>query len=195
MRVILIHGYNSSPDENFHPWLADELRSRGFEVLIPRLPLVEEPNVLECIQAVVTAAGRLDDQTIILGHSLGGVLALRYLEVAEAVSTPRAVILVGVPWFIRNEKVKTFFLSEFDFEVVMWKAKEFAVIHSHDDQIVPFDHAQKYAKMLGAELIAADGDDHYIGQRYPILLETVLKKAEALPEITPGQFLADDFGK
>ena len=41
MRVVLIHGYNSGPDQNFHPWLAAQLKDKGFEVIAPKLRLKE----------------------------------------------------------------------------------------------------------------------------------------------------------
>jgi hypothetical protein len=39
MRVILVHGFNASPEMNFHPSLAQALREKGFEVVTPRLTL------------------------------------------------------------------------------------------------------------------------------------------------------------
>ncbi len=193
MRIVLIHGYNSGPDQNFHPWLANELRERGFEVIAPKIPLEGEVDVLACIDALIKEVGQLDDETILLGHSLGAVLALRYLEAAEAMATPRAVILVGAPYQTKSEKTRNMFLSEFDYEVVMWKTKEFVVVHDKDDKLVPFDHAQKYQKMLQAELVESTGNDHYMDAEYKILLDTVLKKSEPLPEIQPGATLPDAY--
>lgn len=191
MRVVLIHGYNANPEMNFHPWLLKELKDRGVEVIAPKLPLEGEPSPLECVEALIQAVGQLDDQTVIVGHSLGGVVALRYLEAAEAASTPRAVILVGSPWLIKNEKIKSFFLSDFDYDVVMWKAKEFVIVHDKEDKLVPFDHAQKYAKMLGGELVATEGQDHFMEAEYPILLDVILRKLQPFPPIEPGMTLPD----
>lgn len=193
MRIVLIHGYHSSPAENFHPWLARELKNRGFEVIAPKLPLEGEVDALVCIEALVKAVGRLDEQTIILGHSLGGVLALRYLEAAEAASIPRACILVGAPWQTKSEKTRGLFLTEFDFDVVTWKAREFAIVHDKEDKLLPFDHAEKYARMLQAQLIETVGNDHFMDKEYPILLETVLKKSDPFPPMQPGMSLADDY--
>jgi len=195
MRAILIHGYNANPEMNFHPWLANELRNRGWEVIAPQLPLSDEPNPLESIQALEEAVGRLDSKTVIIGHSLGGVLALRYLEAAEAESTPRAVILVGAPWHVNSPKIKSFFMTEFDFDVVMWKAQEFVVVHDEGDKAIPINHAEKYAKVLGADFIKTTGNDHFTGEQYPELLDIILKKSEPLPEMAPGMSLEDDYAE
>lgn len=193
MRIVLVHGYNSSPEMNYNPWLAKELRDRGFEVIAPKLPMEGELEPIACIEALIKAVGRLDENTIIIGHSLGGVLALRYLEAAEAASTPRAVILVGAPWQAKSEKIRSMFLTDFDFDVLMWKAKEFVVVHDEQDALVPFDHAVKYQKMLGAEIVKTTGNDHFMNAEYPVLLETILKKSEPLPPIEPGMTLPDQY--
>jgi predicted alpha/beta hydrolase family esterase len=193
MRMILVHGYQANPDMNFHPWLRRELTARGFEVVSPPLPFSGEADPMECLKELERTVGRVDAQTMLLGHSLGGVLALRFLEAAEAAAPPQAVILVGTPWSIKSENARPFFLTEFDFEVVMWKAREFVVVHSKDDRLVPFDHAEKYAKVLEADLIATEGDGHYMGLEYPVLLKTILQKSEPSPDLAPGKSLPDDY--
>lgn len=193
MRIVLIHGYNSGPDQNYNPWLAEQLRAKGFEVIAPKLPLEGEPDAMLCIDALVQAVGRLDDKTIIVGHSLGAVLALRYIEAAEAASIPRAVVLVGAPWQTKSEKIKNLFLSEFDYDVVAWKAKEFVIVHDKEDKLVPFDHALKYQKMLNGELVETTSNDHFMDAQYPILLETIVKKTEPLPPIEPGYTLPNRY--
>ena len=45
-------------------------------MIAPKLPLEGEIDVLACIEAIVKEVGQLDEETIILGHSLGAVLAL-----------------------------------------------------------------------------------------------------------------------
>lgn len=57
--------------------------------------------------------------------------------------------------------------------------------------LVPFDHAEKYVRMLQAELIATNGNNHFMEKEYPILLETISKKTEPLPPMEPGMTLPD----
>jgi len=193
MRIILIHGFNANPEMNFHPWLRDELHQSGFEVLAPELPFSGEPDLAEWIKAMEEQVGRLESDDIILGHSLGGVMALRYLEAAEMTGTPKAVVLVAAPWNLKGNALQSFFTHELDADVLMWKANEFVIVHSKDDDKVPFDHAEKYAKMLKGKLLAREGEDHYMGEKYPVLLELIKKLAAKEYEINPGEGLPDDF--
>lgn len=193
MRVILIHGFNASPDKNFHPWLRDELHQAGFEVLAPALPFSGEPNLAEWLKTMETEVGRIESDDIILGHSLGGVMALRYLEAAEMTGTPKAVILVAAPWNLKGNALQSFFTHELDADVLMWKAKEFVVLHSKDDDKVPFDHAEKYTKMLKGKLVARENEGHYMDERYPVLLEIIKRLSEKEYEMNPGEGLANDY--
>ena len=148
MKIVLIHGYKSSPQGNFFPWLKDELRKKGHDVVVPELPHPDEPDAEEWTKVLVDEVGPIDNETIILGHSLGGALALRFLEAAEAYSTPKGVVLVSTPWRIGHELFHGFFMTELDFDVLAWKASFFTVVHSKDDDKIPFNHAQKYADVL-----------------------------------------------
>ncbi|MBU0531196.1 MAG: alpha/beta fold hydrolase [Candidatus Uhrbacteria bacterium] len=193
MRIILIHGFNANPEMNFHPWLRDELQKEGFEVLAPALPFSGEPVLADWLKAMEEQVGRLDPDDIILGHSLGGVMALRYLEAAEMTGTPRAVVLVAAPWNLKKNAMQSFFTHELDADVLMWKANDFIIVHSKDDDKVPFDHAEKYAKMLKGKLLTREGEDHYMAEQYPVLLKIVQRLAEKDYSIDPGEGLPDDY--
>src|SRR5437868_4960749 len=102
MRVILIPGYKASPETNFFPWLKKELIDRRFEVIVPELPNPAEPDRDLWTKAVIDACGILTDKDIVVGHSLGGATALRFLEAAEARTTPHACVLISTPWMITD---------------------------------------------------------------------------------------------
>lgn len=195
MRVILIHGFNASPDMNFHPWLRQQLVDRGFKVVAPTLELraSEEFDLPGIIDSMKKQIGVLGNDDIILGHSLGGLLALQYLQAVEMVETPRAMILVASPWKVAKPELQRLFMLDLDADVVMWKAREYVIIHSKDDKLVPIEHARLLANALKARLVETDGDDHYMGEEYPVLLETIEELAARPFEYAPGQALKNDF--
>jgi len=195
MRIILVHGFNANPNMNFHPWLRDELHAAGFEVVAPELPLSskEEFDLPKAIEIMKQQVGYLKNDDIVLGHSLGALVALQYLEAIEMTETPRAVILVAAPWNVSRPELRSLFVDDLDADVLMWKAREFVVIHSQDDKLVPVEHGRKLADQLRARLIETMGDDHYMAERYPVLLETIKQIASTPFEFTPGQTLEDVF--
>ncbi len=193
MRIILVHGYKSSPKSGFFPWLERELRARDFDVVAPELPNPEEPDRDVWTEALVKAAVPLTENTIIVGHSLGGAAALRMLEAAEARSTPHAMVMISTPWMIKDEKFRGFFMSELDFEVLMWRASKFVVIHAKNDPIIPVEHSTRYASAFHAKLITPEAGEHFQGEEYPIILQSILDVAAEPIVYEPGKSLADDY--
>ncbi len=100
--VVLLHGLTASP----RVWreFAQMRHTRGETVLVPRLPrhgyadldtrtlakLVEE-ELRTTATRVVTAASQLGDEIVIVGHSLGGALALHLAHEDARVSRAIAI--------------------------------------------------------------------------------------------------------
>ncbi|MFC1787884.1 alpha/beta fold hydrolase [Patescibacteria group bacterium] len=195
MRVILVHGFNADPTKNFHPWLAQELRQKGVEVITPELNLkagteLDLPVVIEQMKEQI---GYLKSDDILLGHSLGAFMILQYLEAVEMTETPRAIVMVASPWKVSRPELRRLFIVDLDADVLMWKAREFIVIHSKDDEMVPIDHGRRLAEAFKAKLIETKGCDHFMGEQYPILLETIDQIIKTPFEFAPGESLEDDY--
>ncbi|MEK7633133.1 MAG: alpha/beta fold hydrolase [Patescibacteria group bacterium] len=195
MRVILIHGYKATSKSGFFPWLERELRARDFDVVIPELPNPEEPDRDVWTETLVKTCAPLKETDIIVGHSLGGAAALRMLEAAEARSTPHAMVMISTPWMIKDDKFRGFFMSELDFEVLMWRASKFVVIHALNDSIIPVDHAKRYASVFHAKLVTPETGEHFQGEEYPIILQSILDVAAEPIVYEPGKSLADDYAE
>jgi predicted alpha/beta hydrolase family esterase len=195
MRVILVHGFNSSPEQNFHPDLARSLREKGFEVVTPRLTLKTEGEIdlPAIIEEMRTQIGILKSDDILLGHSLGAFIILQYLEAVEMVETPRAVVMVAAPWKVMKPELRRLFLVDLDADVLMWKAREYVVVHSKDDTMVPIDHARRLAEAFKATLVETDACGHFMDACYPLLFDVIERLAATPFEYAPGQALADQF--
>ncbi|PIQ67477.1 hypothetical protein COY25_03910 [Candidatus Uhrbacteria bacterium CG_4_10_14_0_2_um_filter_41_7] len=194
MKIVLVHGYKSSPDQDFFPWLRAELVKLGHQVVLPNYINASTPDRDEWTKFLVDEVGALDENTIIVSHSIGAVLALRLLEAAEAYSTPKGMVLISAPWMIGSEEFRHFFLSELDFDVLAWRAKFFKILHAKDDKVIPFDHAKKYAQVLHGELIEGSvGAGHYKGDKYPEILDLVKRVIDTPVVYEPGQGLEDEY--
>lgn len=193
MRIILVHGYKASPKTNFWPWLQRELTDRRFEIVMPELPTPENPDRDAWTKALLEAVGPLSDQDILVGHSLGGAAALRLLEAAEARTTPHACVLISTPWMIKDERFRSFFLTELDHDVLMWRASKFVVVHAKDDGVIPVSHADRYAQVFHANLITPEAGGHFDGPEYPAILDAILKVAEEPIVYAPGMSLPDEY--
>lgn len=195
MRIILIHGFNATSQDNFHPWLAAKLRAQGYDVVTPTLALSssDELDLPLIIEDMKRQVGYLKSDDILLGHSLGAFIILQYLEAVEMTETPRAVVLVAAPWKVSNQNLSRLFIMDLDADVLMWKAREYVVVHSIDDKLVPIDHGRRLAKALKARLVETQSDGHYMESEYPVLFETLQAIATTPFEYAPGEILEDEF--
>lgn len=154
MRVIIIHGTNGSPDENWLPWLADKIRSTGNEVVIPTFSTPEGQNLDNWRVAFAEQTGELTESTILVGHSMGVGLILRLLEsskvpIAGSFLVSGFVSTLGDDFF--DPLVKSFFQKPFDWKRIKQNAGKAFVYHGTDDPYVPTSHADEIAKELGVK--------------------------------------------
>ncbi|TAK04121.1 alpha/beta fold hydrolase [Patescibacteria group bacterium] len=196
MRAILVHGFNSTPDGQFIPSLAGALRDRGFDVVTPRLGLKlgedGELKLPEIVESLRSQVGPVTGDDVFVGHSLGAFIILQYLEAVEMTETPRAVVMVAAPWKVSNQALRRLFIVDLDADVLMWKAREYVVVHSKDDTMVPIDHAKRLAESFRAKLVETDGCGHFMDAEYPILVE-VIEDLKSRPfEFAPGHSLHDE---
>jgi predicted alpha/beta hydrolase family esterase len=170
LNVVLFHGYAEMPELYWLPWVHKRLEDAGHQVWAPFLPNPLQPDLRKWIKATSAQAKNWDENTIIIGHSMGGVLALRLLETVVK-RRVRAVILVGTPFAstLKLDWFMTFFGRPVDWATTKAHAKAFTVIQSDNDPIVPPDHAIRYQERLAARLVTTRRDGHFLGLKAPII--------------------------
>lgn len=168
--IVLFHGYAEIPEMYWLPWMHKRLEDAGHQVWAPALPDPLKPDLKKWLKATAAQAKTWDENTIVIGHSMGGVLAVRLLEkiVKRRV---RAVILVATPFAstLKFDWFLTFFGRPFDWARIKSRAKAFTVIQSANDPIVPADHALRYVERLDARLVTTKKDGHFLALRSPII--------------------------
>ncbi|MFH2136572.1 MAG: leucine--tRNA ligase [Patescibacteria group bacterium] len=82
-KVLLIHGFEGSGEGNWLPWLKKELEARGFEVFNPTISTSEHPTVESWMEELMPFMGKMGEDDIIVGHSLGSKAALHLVEKAK----------------------------------------------------------------------------------------------------------------
>src|SRR3989338_10420544 len=172
-RFLLLHGRQGSSKTEFHSWLKAELEKRGYEVETVDMPHPDEPNDSEQTD-YVEKHFTLDERTVIIGHSFGGVVALRLLERGHKV---RRVVLVSTPFsgkFLDNKARKSVTAAlkkGFDFKTIKNNARTFMVVPDGQDPVVPASDAQTYVRELGAVFMAGKANTpHFTDAKEPDVL-------------------------
>ncbi|MFZ2594052.1 MAG: alpha/beta fold hydrolase [Minisyncoccia bacterium] len=76
---VILHGFTGRADKNFLPNLKKSLEKNGHSVECPQMPNTDKPREIEQVQYVIDSC-TIDENTIIVGHSLGAVVAMKVLE-------------------------------------------------------------------------------------------------------------------
>ncbi len=172
-RFVVLHGRNGSPTSDTFPWIKSELEKLGYEVEVPSLPHAEEPNDQEQAD-YVEANCHLDGNTAIIGHSFGGVVAMRLLERGVKVNR---VLLLSTPFsgVFNDGKVRASVTEAcekgFDFDVIRKNAKAFLIMPDERDHIVPIEDARAWTANLKGILVPGRGEvPHFSGKKEPDVL-------------------------
>ncbi|MDD3119913.1 MAG: class I tRNA ligase family protein [Candidatus Gracilibacteria bacterium] len=80
LKVLILHGLGDTNQNNWHPWLKKELEKYGVEVFAPNLINPLEPILEDHLKQLEEYKDRIDENTIIIGHSLGCVTVLHFVD-------------------------------------------------------------------------------------------------------------------
>lgn len=79
-KILILHGRWWDWNENWFPWLKEELESKWFQVLIPKLPNTNNPNLREQLDYILDYYNNVWNIDYIIWHSLGCQLAIYLIE-------------------------------------------------------------------------------------------------------------------
>lgn len=168
-KVILIHGYTSSPKREKYQIISKELTNLGIEHSIPAFPGGKHPHSKKWLEIIDKETKNATKPVVLIGHSLGTRAALLYLDKFE--KKVDTVILIS-PFnnaFEKNRKRRDGAYSDFfdyalDIEKIKKLANKFIVVHSKDDDSINYKQGAEIANELGAKLITYENLGHFCGE-------------------------------
>jgi len=161
-RVFIVHGWKSKPSSNWFPWLKAQLRMWPVDARVLAMPNPEKPKRETWVKTIAKAVNVPDEDTFFVGHSLGGIAILRYLESLPKKTRVGGIILVaGFPESIDRSEIMTFFEKPLDYEKIRQiVGLNIVAIQSTNDPYVPFEHGEKLRDALAAKLIVIESGGH-----------------------------------
>src|SRR3989344_6374953 len=161
-RVFIIHGWVGKPDRHWYPWLKAQLESNDIEVAVPAMPNTEEPKLAVWLKKIKETVKKNDEETYFIGHSLGAVTILRYIEKLAPKEKVGGVVLVGGLIVTHKKKLADFLKDELDYKKIKSHiTKKIVATHSDNDPVVPLSDAELVRDNLGAELIIVPKAWHF----------------------------------
>jgi len=181
-RVVIVHGYESSPDANWFPWLQSTLEAEGIAVTVVPLPDPDDPDKAAWENAVSAALGMPDAATVVVAHSLGAVTALQVLAAKpEPWELGGLVLVAGFTEPLKAlPELDGFLATDVDVERVATRIGQRTVIRSDADPFVPPAASDDLAKRLDARLQIHPGAGHFMTDdgvtSLPALLDLILSR-------------------
>ena len=183
---VILHGYTGRNDKNFIPWLKHELEQRGAKVQAPQLPNTDNPTEVEQVQYVLDHV-QFDENTVLIGHSLGGLVAMRVLE--KLPHKIHHLVLVApsvLPQFYDKDyeidaatgERKRFidhFSYDFDFGKISSQAVHKTILQDNNDSESRKPSMRYIAENIGATLCKTVANKrHFVAEQEPFILEKLL---------------------
>jgi predicted alpha/beta hydrolase family esterase len=162
--AVIVHGFKGTPDTNWKPWLKHELETKGINVDVPTMPNTNKPLLSEWMSSLASVVGMPDSETYLIGHSLGCITILQYLQTLPEGQKINAAVLVagfGQRFDKYNGEHDSFFETELDWQVIKNRCEKFIVIHSKDDRNVEVKQSVFLRDNLNAELILVNNMGHF----------------------------------
>lgn len=186
-QVVVIHGGDTfdTQDEyinflkEFKIDSLDYFRKRGwkkdlqsklgdeYDVILPEMPNKFNAKYEEWKIWFDKLPPLLDDNIILVGHSMGGVFLAKYLAEDRLEKSIRGTFLIAAPF------EGDFHLPQ-DIRLLAEQGGKIFLYHSKDDTQVPFNELTKYQKALpNATARIFDNRGHFNQEEFPELVEDI----------------------
>ena len=162
MKAYLIHGAYGNPEENWLPWLRRELENVGFSVIAPAFPTPQNQSLEEWNNVFISELATLDQETILVGHSLGCPFILNLLE-ENTVSVAGCYFVAGFHTLLNHEIDiinKSFVDKTFDWDLIKSRSNIFEVFYGSNDPYIDTSVSESLATHLDADSHRVEGGGH-----------------------------------
>lgn len=157
-KILILHGWEGNPTLYWFPKAKKMFENEGYKVFTPELPGGYYPKKEEWLNIIRDYSP--DENWILIGHSLGGVAILKYLE--ETMKPVKKVILIATPFEPMSfSPIANFFTGGFNWEKIQKNSAEIIIMNETNDTVVPLEHGKKYSKELGVDLDIIPGGTHF----------------------------------
>ena len=183
-QVLFIHGGGQGAyeaDKELAANLRDELGAT-YDVRCPEMPDEESPEYETWKEEIQRELAALDGEVILVGHSLGAWILLKYLSEEEVEKPVAGLFLVATPyvgtggWEVEEDALREDFAAKLPLRLPVF------LYHSHDDEVVSFAHLALYeSKLPQATIRELDGRGHQFNNDMSIVAKDIKSLERSAP--------------
>jgi leucyl-tRNA synthetase/phosphoglycolate phosphatase-like HAD superfamily hydrolase len=174
---VILHGFQGSAKRNFIPWLKKELEARGHEVEALELPNSDHPHESEQVGHVIKNC-KFDENTVVIAHSLGSVVALKALmKMNKKISGLVLVASAVSPSFSTDNEERPYwkdFNWDFDYGQIQKLTDGKIAVLSDKKETKRATYLKDLSTKLEAILIEVNSnEEHFCAEEEPEILRSV----------------------
>lgn len=161
-KLFIIHGYQANPNSHWFNWLAQKIQCYDYTTDIIELPNPHNPDYHAWYKTLKQHMDHeLNNQTIIVAHSLGVITTLNYL--ARLTKSPNIKALIVISGFY--EKLSN--LPELDAYISQTminkvNAQHIVALAATNDPIVDNTASKRLSQRLNINTIDIEHDGHFL---------------------------------
>jgi predicted alpha/beta hydrolase family esterase len=145
-----------------------------YTVLMPSMPNKTNARYKEWKLYFDNLTSILEDDCILIGHSLGAIFLAKYLSENKLARHVKATILVAAPFEDESTEDLTDFKLETVTELFKQQAGKVIFYFGSDDPVIALSEMEKYqAELPNAEYNVLSAPDHFMRPDFPEILETI----------------------
>lgn len=147
-----------------------------YHVVSPGMP--ENPDCALWKAQIANEIEALDEELLLIGHSLGGSVLLKYLSEEGCKRSVSGLFLIAAPyWGKDGDWLNEEFKLPDSFATLLPRISSLYLYHSRHDPVVPFAHGQHYTELLPQAVTRVyEGDDHYFCGGLPELADDIKRQ-------------------
>jgi len=157
--ALILHAWHNKPQDVWYPWLKKELGKKDYQVFIPNLPTMKTdlPNMRLQLKKIDKTLN-VNKNTIVIGHSLGCLLALR---LAEKKTYRKMFLVAGWDFNDLTKEHQLFWPNKLNHAKIKENVKNIYCISSDNDPYITAFQVKEMSKRLGGKFILIKGAGHF----------------------------------
>lgn len=173
---IIIHGSFGSKDENWFPWLKEQLEKNN-KVLIPQMPVGVGNQTFESLAKVLNKLD-INENTIIIAHSIAPIFLCKYL-ITNNIKVKKLIFVCGFNNYLGinsdfDAVNKPMFINNFD--DVKQYCKDIVCYYSDNDPYVKYEAEKEFADKLTNKQYIIKNGGHINAESSYTKFEEILKE-------------------
>lgn len=158
--------------EKLIAYLQEQLGS-DYEVLAPDMSDPNHPRYLPWRDQIEQELGKFDADVLLIGHSLGGSMLLKYLAEGTNPRPIAGMFLVAVPYWGKQDWELEYAVPD-DFASHLPTIRQLFLYHSRSDEEVSFSSLCRYQEKLPQAIVRVlDGKQHSFTEGLPLLAQDI----------------------